>query len=393
MLHTIYMKRKKVLFLITKSNWGGAQRYVHDLATTLDYTLYEPVVVLGGEGELKDKLEAANIRTISLTSLQRDISLTKEFSFARELWRTIKKEQPDVLHVNSSKAGGVGCFVGRLARVPQVIFTAHGWAFNEDRPWWQRFVIKKLHWWTVILSHHTIAVSRAMVTQMNWPLARSKMSVINPGRTIPEFAGKLQARQAIAHAQPDLIPHMADVWLIIVAELHPIKQHLLLFAAMKNISSTYPNVRLVCVGDGESRSMLDTYITDHNLEETIFMTGAIHEAAQHLKAADAFVLPSASESYGYVLHEAGLAHVPIIASAVGGITDIVTDGTTGTLVSQITADTLTTAITSFLEQPHTYQEQARTLQQQLQTRTVQDMTQKTVAIYEDTASSTASSSS
>jgi hypothetical protein len=191
--------RKKILFLITKSNWGGAQRYVFDLATTLDQDIYEPVVALGGNGELLDKLSVAGIRTISLATLQRDISFTKELSFAKELWRTVRIEKPDVFHVNSSKAGGLGCFIGRVAGINRVIFTAHGWAFNEDRPLWQKFIIKKLHWWTVVLSHHTIAVSSAVAAQMNWPFVQRKMTVIHPGRTITNFAGKLEARQTITH--------------------------------------------------------------------------------------------------------------------------------------------------------------------------------------------------
>jgi len=60
------VKKIKILFLITKSNWGGAQRYVYDLATGIDQTRYEPVVALGGDGELIDKLEIAGIKTITL---------------------------------------------------------------------------------------------------------------------------------------------------------------------------------------------------------------------------------------------------------------------------------------------------------------------------------------
>jgi len=153
--------RKKVLFLITKSNWGGAQRYVYDLATHLDQTKFEPVVALGGDGELVTLLDHAGVRVIRINSLTRDISLKKEKEFASELYKIIRIEKPDILHVNSSKAGGVGTALGRILRVPRIIFTAHGWAFNEERPWWQRMVIKFLHWVTVLLSHRTIAVSGA----------------------------------------------------------------------------------------------------------------------------------------------------------------------------------------------------------------------------------------
>lgn len=374
--------KKKVLFLITKANWGGAQRYVYDLATALDPTHYEPVVVVGSDGELTALLTSAGIRTICLPSLQRDIAITKEFQFARALWRTIRSERPDILHVNSSKAGGVGCFVGRVARVPSVIFTAHGWAFNEDRPRWQKLLIKTLHWLTVLLSHHTIAVSSAIKAQMQWPFAAQKMTIINPGRTISGFVSKLQARAAMVQITPELTPYQTDVWLLLIAELHPIKQHQLLIEAMQSIINTYPHVRLLCIGDGELRTSLANTIKTSQLTNHVFLLGAIPEAAQYLKAADLFVLPSKSESYGYVLHEAGLAKVPIVASHVGGITDIITDTSVGTLLNPVNSQTIAEAITTFLESPEPYHTKAQKLATHLQTRTVATMTKRTTALYD-----------
>jgi glycosyltransferase involved in cell wall biosynthesis len=373
--------RKKILYLITKSNWGGAQRYVYDLATTLDPASFEPVVILGGTGELTQKLESAGVRTITLKTLQRDISITKEIGFMTELWRIIRTEKPDVLHVNSSKAGAIGCFVGRLARVPRVVFTAHGWAFNEDRPVWQKFIIKKLHWWTVLLSNQTIAVSNAIVSQMNWPFAQHRMTVINPGRTVPEFQSRLTARTTFTLQHPPLTPYTADVWLCILAELHPIKQHHMLFIVMKSIVADFPNVRLICVGDGELRAKLTNYIEEHNLTQHIFLVGPIHEAASLLKAADMFVLPSKSESYGYVLHEAGLARVPIIASNVGGITDIISNEHEGTLINPTDLAALEAALRDFLRAPHTYNDKTQKLQSKLTDRTVDAMTAQTIEVY------------
>jgi Glycosyltransferase Family 4 len=129
--------RKKVLFLITKSNWGGAQRYVYDLATNLDLTKFMPVVALGGDGPLSQMLQNAQIPVVGLTQMRNSTSLKQAWSSYWELVRVIKSEKPDVLHLNSSVAGLVGAIAGRFARVPHIIFTAHGWAFNEDRPWWQ----------------------------------------------------------------------------------------------------------------------------------------------------------------------------------------------------------------------------------------------------------------
>lgn len=377
----VNQSKKKILFLITKSNWGGAQRYVFDLATSLDPNRYEPVVALGGNGKLYEKLQAANIRCISLQAAQRDISITKEIRLGIELWRILRAERPHVLHVNSSKIGGLGCFIGRVARVPRIIFTAHGWAFNENRPGWQKVVIKFLHWFTVLLSHHTIAVSNALITQMDWFGIQHKMTVINPGRTILDFASKIDARRIITTNHPPLAPHQGDVWIMIIAELHPIKQHKVLFDAMQQVVKEYPNVRLICIGDGQLRTSLSQYITELGLEKHVFLTGSIHEAAKVLKAADVFVLPSQSESYGYVLHEAGLADVPIIASDVGGIRDIVSNQS-GTLVDSGDTAQLKKAITDHIQHPEIHKDKTSQLHKQLQTRTVEAMTDETITVYE-----------
>lgn len=376
------IKKQKILFLITKSNWGGAQRYVFDLVSALDTDRYEPVVVLGGNGELVEKLQAIGVRVITLQSAQRDISIRKELQLFGELFSIVRKEKPDVFHVNSSKAGGMGCFAGRLLGVQRVIFTAHGWAFNEERPKWQKFIIKYLHWITVLLSHQTIAVSHAIVAQMNWPLAARKMTVINPGRTVPEFQSRLQARTTMTLDHPPIADYIADVWIFIVGELHPIKQHERLFTALKTVLNDYPHVRLICVGEGELQSHLQAYIEENDLTKHIFLIGHVDEAATVLKAADLFVLPSLSESYGYVLHEAGLAQVPIIASRVGGITDIISDETEATLIDPQAPQELTQALKDFLLNPRNYDNQTQNLRTKLTARTVQSMTDATVNVYD-----------
>lgn len=374
--------RKKVLFLITKSNWGGAQRYVYDLATALDRTQYEPVVALGGNGTLTEMLHHAGVRTITITSLERDINTKKEFVLLRELYHIFRTEAPDILHLNSSKAGAVGAIVGRLARVPRIIFTAHGWAFNEDRPWWQRFIIKGIHYLTVVLAHHTIAVSSGMKQEMNWPGIQSKMSVVNPGRSIGAMFTHDEARNKIVDFFPALQAYQNDPWLVCVAELHPIKRHQVLFEAVRSLTAIHPHVRLLIIGDGQLRDTLTAWVQRYGMSEHIFVLGSLHEAARFLKAFDMFVLASKSESYGYVLHEAGLAGLPVIATNVGGITDIIADGQNGLLVPPDDSRAMAGAIATLLGDTEMKTDLSTALLQELQHRTVAAMVEKTTTLYE-----------
>jgi len=370
--------RKKVLFLITKSNWGGAQRYVYDLATLLDPAQFEVVVALGGNGTLVEMLNHAGIRTITINSLARDISIKKEFAFARELWHILGSERPDIFHVNSAKAGGVGTLLGRLRLVPRVFFTAHGWAFNEDRVWWQKIIIKGLHWLTVMFSHRTIAVSSSIVSQLQWPGMERKMKIINPGRTIGAMYGKAEARSMLANFCPQLTSIQNDRWVMTIAELHPIKRINIL---IETASKTQGSVRFIIIGDGQERQRLEDLIATHGLQERVILVGAITEAARFLKAADVFVLPSKSESYGYVVHEAGLAGVPIVATNVGGISDIISNSSEGTLVPSDNAEALQVAITKTLNEKDTALTRAVKLQQKLQTRSAGAMVNATSALY------------
>ena len=126
---------KKILFVITKSNWGGAQKYVYDLANELHRpnAEFEVAVAFGQEGQLAGKLREAGITTHPIRSLQRDVSVIADIKSFFELLRLFKTQKPDIAHLNSSKVGGLGALAARVAGVPKIIFTVHGWPFWETR--------------------------------------------------------------------------------------------------------------------------------------------------------------------------------------------------------------------------------------------------------------------
>src|SRR3989344_4619085 len=125
--------RKKVLYLITKANWGGAQRYVFDLATHLSAEQFEVVVAYGEKGRLPNDLTARNVKTYEIPSLGRDVAVVSDIKSFFGILRCIRATRPDVIHLNSSKAAALGALAARIAGVPKIIFTVHGWPFGEKR--------------------------------------------------------------------------------------------------------------------------------------------------------------------------------------------------------------------------------------------------------------------
>lgn len=375
------MERKKVLFLITKSNYGGAQRYLFDLATTLPKDTYEVVVALGGNGPLIKMLQEAHIRIIQIPGLQRDISLAHELSSMTALYKIIKTEQPDILHVNSSKAGLLGSILGRLTHTPNIIFTAHGWAFNEDRSFFGRLLFKVLHWLTVLLSHKTIAVSQAIKKQMNWPFTSSKMSVIHNGIHMTRMLSKKESRATLVSLNPKLQNYMEDQWIGTIAELHPIKQHWLALEAIEQIIPDFPSLRYVIVGDGSEQETLAKQVTEKGLQENVFFMGHVENAGSLMRAFDLCTLTSRSEALAYVIIEASHAGVPVVATKVGGVPEIIEDGEHGYLVKNNDPDALAAAYKKILTDTDLHTELSTTISKRAEHFTLNAMCHKTQEIY------------
>jgi glycosyltransferase involved in cell wall biosynthesis len=336
--------RLRVLYVITKSNWGGAQRYVYDLATAAGERGHEVRVISGREGELTDRLREAGIAVSPIPSMQRDVRLASDFKVFREISAIIREFKPDVVHGNSSKAGALVALAGRLNGVHRIVFTAHGWAFNEDRPLFQKMLIGLIHYATVLLSHVTISNSEATKRDIRWmPFVGGTIVVVHHGVRPFSLLPRAEARQALA---PTLA---ARTWIGAIAELHPVKGLDILIQALEHVLPDYPDLGLVIVGEGEERGYLEHLIKVEGLTDHVVLAGHVQSAPAHLSAFDLFVLPSRSESLGYVLLEAGMAGLPAVGSRVGGIPEILEEGVTGLLVPPNNAHALTNAIKRVLK--------------------------------------------
>ncbi len=329
----------KILHLITKSNWGGAQRCVHSLAADAAAVGLDVTVALGGNGPLAEKLTEAGVRVISIPSLGRDIDAGSDFSAVRDIWRILGEERPDVLHLHSSKAGGIGALLGRLRRVPAIIFTAHGWAFNEPRPEWQRLLIRLLHAATVLLAHKTIAVASSIPRQLGWGGILGRRFVLIPnGIDFPELLSREAARAAIGAQSPAAAAVFSRENAPVIgalAELHRIKGLDTLIEAAADLRRRLPalDFGIVVLGEGEERGALESLIEARGLGDRFALAGFVRDAPERIGAFDAFAIPSRSEAMPLALLEAGAAGLACVASRVGGIPDVIENLETGLLVS------------------------------------------------------------
>ncbi len=317
----------KIIYVITKSNWGGAQKYVYDLALEAQNRGLDVAVVTGGNGELVTRLNQAGIRVIPLPHLGRNMRLAADTKTFFDLLKIFRTEKPDVVHLNSPKAGGLGSVTARLCRIKRIIFTGHGWAFNEKRPLWQKPIIFFFQWLMIMFAHETIAVSKKTAEDLTFlPFIKKKMTVIYNGLTPPSFLPKKEAREALSPEDKD------GIWLGTIGELHKNKGLDILLLAFKKVLERIPGLTLVIIGEGEERENIAKIIARYQLTTNVRLLGRIENASQYLPAFDLFIFPSRTEALPYALLEAGAAELPVIASNVGGIPEIIESGTEGALV-------------------------------------------------------------
>ena len=330
--------KKKILFAITKSVWGGAGKYVYDLAVNLPTDRFDVAVVAGpacrqagGTGILFEKLREAGIRTISVPELARDIRIGKELRSFRALLRLFKQEQPDIIHLNSSKVGGLGALAARieafrLHKKIRVMFTVHGWGFLEDRPLWWRIPVFLASWASTLFQDTVILINKRDYVAAQKFIPRRKLALI-PNGYVPRTS--IPAGQARRFFSERLGKQISPDTVVIgtIAELTKNKGLKYLIDAINQIK-----FKTIIIGEGEERAHLEQQIHDLHLENTVLLLGFIPDAAQYLSGMDIFVLPSVKEGLPYAIIEAVAAQVPVIASNIGGIPDLISHNENGILI-------------------------------------------------------------
>jgi len=349
-------KKKKILYVITKSVWGGAGKYVYDLATNLPKDSFEVFVAAGGKNELAEKLIHAGIPYFEIKSFQRDVSFLKDILAYFEIFFLLMKLRPDIIHVNSSKAGGVvgtAAFDYRFLGFKfnlKTVFTAHGWAFHENRPQWQLLLIKLFTKLTCFYYGKVICVSdhdRESAIK-NHIAPKRKLVTIHNGIAVEKykFLTKEEARKKLGN----YIKLTADTPLIgTVGEYTKNKGQEYLIDAIRELKNY--KLKAAIIGWGELENKLQEKIKNENLENRVFLLNNIPDVAPYLKAFDIFVLPSLKEGFPYTLLEAGLAGLPVVSVRTGGIPEIIQDARTGFLAESADASSLAEKIDEAADNP------------------------------------------
>lgn len=379
----VFKSRVKICYIITKGVWGGAQKYLYTLATSLPKDKYEVVVITGEGAIMKNKLEQKGIKTYELNNLKRNMSLFSEVKSFFQIFNIVRKESPDVLHLNSPKASGIGAIVGRILLTKQIIQTVHGWSFNENRNVFSRGLIYLFSWITVLLCHKTIVISKSEKKQaLSMPFIReNKIVLVKNGIEVIKFIDKTIVREALLHRVDKNLTNLPKetTWIGTIAELHPNKGLKFTIDALSKIQTAFA---FFIIGEGQERKKLENLIIEKGLQNKIFLVGFIDIANLYLKAFDIFTLTSLKEGLPYTLLEAGQAGLPIVSSNIGGIPDIIDDGKNGLLCRTKNVKEITLDIEYLIANPKVRIEFGKKLKEKVMKEfSIEAMIKKTFVLY------------
>jgi glycosyltransferase involved in cell wall biosynthesis len=340
-------RRPRLLIVVTLTETGGAQTYVRELLPAI-VDDFEVTVAGSGDGPLAQAARAAGARFERLRNVRRPVHPGRDLLGLLELWRLFRRLRPDAVHLNSSKIGILGAVAATLAGVRVRIFTAHGWAFKAEHGPRAR-LFRLLHRAVGPLLTCVVCVSRA---ELRAGLAaracdEARAVVIPNGAVVREPAGGPRAG------------------VVTVTRLREPKDTLTLVRALAETPDLPP---LTIVGDGPDRQKVEAAIAAGGLEGRVTLVGDVDDPAPYLDRAEAFVLSTRSEGMPMAVLEAMAARLPVVASAVGGIPELVRDGETGLLVPPGDAAALGAALRRVTHDAELAERLARAAHRELETR-------------------------
>lgn len=384
--------KPKILYVVTQGHWGGAQKYIFDLVENAGSD-FEITVAVGEPNimpDLQKKLVGShNAKLIQLSFLTRNISPLKDTLAVMELANLYKKIKPDIIHLNSTKTGVLGslAFQASGLKNTKLIYTVHGWVFNEPMSKIKKNIYKIAEKVTAKAKDKIIVLSekekKIALETLNIP--EQKLEIIPVGITTSQNPlSKSDARTKLIQTNKILSNvNLSDKYVIgTIANFYPTKNLDNLIKALSKTADKIPNLKAIIIGDGSERKLLEDLSNKFNLQNIVYLTGFLENASQYIPAFDLFVLPSRKEGLPYTLLEAKINKTPIIATNVGSISDIIENKKTGLLISPENEQELQNAILYAFLHGEEMRQMAETGRNDLIDYSKENTLKKTISLYQ-----------
>ena len=337
----------KVALVITRLVKGGARKVVLDIAKGLDKNVYNVTLFTGPESmpdenslnEIRDK----KIRIEILNDMVRRVSVWKDLKTLLKLYTIFRRSNFSIVHSHTSKAGFLGCISAKLAGVPVIIYSPHGHIFslrgeisevsgNRLRLRFF-FYLRRL---ASLCADRIVALSQSdKREQAALGLAPEYKYVVIPNGIDPtEFS--IKGKNNISgNKKPADSNSLSKEYPILgmIARLTGEKGHKYLLESLVEVKESYRDVLLWIIGEGPLRHEMEKKVIELGLCPNVVFMGLLEDIPGILGKIDIVVLPSLYEAFGIVILEAMAMKKPVVATDVGGVSEVVENGRTGILVA------------------------------------------------------------
>ncbi len=343
----------RVMRIITRLNIGGPAQHVALLTAALNDDDFRSTLVTGvvgaGEGDMTDFARACGVAPVVVSWIQREISPRNDLRALLALRRLIQQEKPDVVHTHTAKAGWLGRLAAYTSGVPAIVHTFHGHVF------WGYFGPAKTRFF-VLMERLAARLSSVILTiseRLREDLVRFRIAPPSRIRVVPlglELAHFSDLRALRGGLRRELGISTDSPLVGIIGRLVPIKNHTLFLEAARRIRGQVPGAHFVIVGDGEDRDELQASSRQLGLADSVTFTGWRRDLPAIYADLDALVVSSRNEGTPVSVIEAMAASVPVVATRVGGISDLLQDGALGALTPSEDVNALADAVIAALRQ-------------------------------------------
>jgi len=346
--------RIRVMRVIARLNTGGPAIHAILLTAGLDPARFESTLVTGVEaayeGNMLDLAARKGVQPLVIPQLGREISPLKDWRTLIKLYHLFRDRRPHIVHTHTAKAGTVGRMAARLAGVPVVVHTFHGHVFHDYFGPLQTRVFIGIERFLACLSERIVTVSEGQRRELAayGVASLDKIAVVPLGFELDALLN-CESLQGQLRQELGIPERMALVG--IVARLTTIKNHRLFLDAARLIVEAGREAMFLVVGDGELRAELEAYVAELGLAGRVIFTGWRRDSPRIYADLDVVALSSLNEGTPVSLIEAMAAAKPVVATRVGGVSDVVLDKKSGYLVQSKDAGGLAKGILDLLRAP------------------------------------------
>lgn len=336
---------RRVLHIIDSLDVGGTETQMVQVVRRLSSLGYQVTVAcLRAGGPLTEALHERSVRIIEFPKYRTLLSLPAVYQLFRLTW-FLRREKVAVLHSHDLWSNLMGVPAAWIARTPIILASQRNLA---HLPWYTPFrrrVVRLIYRLATAIIANSGAVRKLLMEEFQVPAAR--VHLLHNGVDFDRFnLGRGDRRKIDGNLGPEtkLILNVANM-------NSEVKGHAVLIEAARTVCSLMPQAKFVLIGDGPLRPGLERSAKECGLQDNVLFLGRRNDVAEILSCADLFVFPSFVEGLPNSVLEAGAFGLPIVATPVGGIPEVISDGVTGLLVRPRDSQALAESILRVLKDP------------------------------------------